>query len=140
MKLIHGPEDVAVGDLVQFEVGNHHRRGHMEGRVTAVRDESLSVRVEPLGDFEPRVRTIKMWREVGSRYRGTKFREHLIFKMEPVDLWLREKPAGFDLRPSGIMNRRDLAEIDVDSLLTMTPEEASAKLRAFVEWLKRRPS
>lgn len=46
MKLIHGPEDVAVGDLVQFEVGNHRRRGHMEGCVTAVHDESVSVRVE----------------------------------------------------------------------------------------------
>lgn len=132
MKLIHGPEDVAVGDLVQFEVGNRHRSGAMEGRVTAVRDTEIDV------DGPRKARTLKMWKDSKSFLYPR--REHLLRVVEPVDLWLREKPAGFDLRPSGIMNRSELAEIDVDSLLTMTPEEASAKLLAFIEWLKRRPS
>lgn len=134
MKLIHGPEDVAVGDLVQFEVGNAHRRGHRVAYVVAVRDTEIDVE----GDRRPL--TLKMWREAGSRYRGTKFREHLIFKMEPIDLWMRAKPAGFDLRLSGIMNRKDMAEIGVDLLLAVTPEVAAEKLLAFIDWLKRRPS
>lgn len=137
MRLIHGPEDVAVGDLVQFEVGSHRRRGHMEGLVTAVHDESVSVRVEG----EPRVRVLRMWKEKrGQGLLRTKYRIHLLRVVEPFDLWMRDKPAHFDLRLSNIMNRSDLAEIDVDSLLSMTPEEASAKLLAFIEWLKRRPS
>lgn len=132
MKLIHGPEDVAVGDLVRFEVGIADRRGHREARVVAVRDTEIDV------DGPRKARTLKMWKDSKSFLYPR--REHLLHVVEPIDLWMREKPAGFDLRPSGIMNRSDLAEIDVDSLLSMTPEEASAKLLAFIEWLQRRPS
>lgn len=137
VKLIHGPEDVAVGDLVRFEVGNHRRRGHMEGCVTAVHDESVSVRVEG----EPRVRVLRMWKEKrGSGMDRTKYREHLLRVVAPCDLWRREQPSGFDLEQASVIRKQDTATIPIAQLIAMTPEDASAKLCAFIEWLKRRPS
>lgn len=100
-------------------------------------DESVSVRVE--GD--PRVRVLRMWKE--KRRSGldrTKYREHLLRVVTPCDLWRREQPSEFSLEQASIIRKQDTATIPVAELLAMTPEEASAKLLAFVEWLKRRPS
>lgn len=138
MRLIHGPEDVAVGDLVQFEVGNGHRRGDMEGQVFAVHHDRVSVRV----DGEPRPRVLRMWKEKRVVDWGVTEvrREHLLRVVEPNDLWMREQPSGFDLEQASFIRKQDTATITVAELLAMTPEEASAKLLAFVDWLKRRPT
>lgn len=91
MKVVKGPADVKVGDLVEFDPKpTDERRGYGRGTVSAVRDTSITVRCDGGGVSIVRYQVTRKTRH---RYTVGVATVHPIAVIEPRDLWLARRPA-----------------------------------------------
>lgn len=98
MKVAKGPADVKVGDLVEFDPEptkevRGHGRAYVRGTVFAVRDASITVRLD--GGSVAIVR-YQVTRKTRGRYTVDVATVHPIAVVEPRDLWLARRPACVD--------------------------------------------
>ncbi len=98
MRVVSGPADVKVGDLVEFDpeptkpvIG--HCRAYVRGTVSAVRDASITVRRDGGGVSIVRY---QVTRKTRGRYTVDVATVHPIAVVEPRDLWLARRPACVD--------------------------------------------
>lgn len=103
MRAVKGPDDVKVGDLVEFDpeptkpvIG--HCRAYVRGTVSAVRDASITVRRDGGGVSIVRyqVTRYQVTRKTRGRYTVNVATVHPIAVVEPRDLWLARRPACVD--------------------------------------------
>jgi len=98
VRVVSGPADVKVGDLVEFDpeptkpvIG--HCRAYVRGTVSAVRDASITVRRDGGGVSIVRY---QVTRKTRGRYTVNVATVHPIAVVEPRDLWLARRPACVD--------------------------------------------
>lgn len=129
MKVVKGPADVKVGDLVEFDP--EPTKELVRGTVSAVRDASITVRRDDGGISIVRYRVTRKTR---CRYTVDVATVHPIAVVEPRDLWLEGRPAcvgRFDLR----------LEIALGAMPRATRADAFAAIAREVEaWLREEPA
>lgn len=135
MRVVKGPADVKVGDLVEFDPKPTEIRGYgranVRGTVSAVRDASITVRRDGGGVSIVRYQVTRKTRH---RYTVDVSEVHPIAVIEPRDLWMWKRPAcvgALDLK----------VEVYLSRLPRDTRADAFAAIAREVEaWLREEPT
>lgn len=94
MRVVSGPADVKVGDLVEFQTKPTTYDGEMHrGTVASVRDDSITVRRD---DGRRAIVRYCVLRKSVDGWRRTTTEVNPIAVVEPRDLWLARRPACVD--------------------------------------------
>lgn len=128
MKVVKGPADVKVGDLVEFDP-RPASNGYavLRGTVEKVRDLSITVRCE---DGKARTSSFKATRKGTDGWRRTYTEVNPITVIEPRDLWLARRPE--------CVGRFDL-NLEVN-LLAVSADEFASIAREVEAWLREEPT
>lgn len=134
MRVVSGPADVKVGDLVEFDPDPTKERGrgraNVRGTVSAVRDASITVRSD---DGKISIVRYQVTRKTRDRFNVYATEVNPIVVIEPRDLWLQKRPAcvgRFDLR----------LDVAIGFMPRATRADAFAAIAREVEaWLREEP-
>lgn len=132
MILVEGPQDIKVGDIVEFKVGNAHQEGSLRGEVTRVGTDTATLR----SSGESRV--VKFFRTKRSKdIRGGTYKDYLMRKLEPLDLWHDRHPSTRHMRPERAA-KASFYTVDHKAIQDNV-DVVIGELRALSAWLKEKP-
>lgn len=144
---VNGPDDVAIGDIV--EVTPHHTRTGKSGtgKVTKATADKLTVKF-PDGSTTTAVYSIEVRRQVYLRP-GYDTR-HSFTRLGAWERWRLARPATPDMGYASvtigdggdrsIIGKNENGQSVIDSAIRDRPDEVCAQVRALSEWLKVEPS
>lgn len=123
--LVTGPGDVAVGDIVEIDLGNAFRQNYVTVTVTRVGPDRMSVR---LPDDKVIAKAYKT--KASSTIR----------RLTAWERWARIKPSSVAGSPTFGTGQTVASVVAMASVVRDRPDDVIAQVRLLSEWLKAEPS